>query len=87
METKTTALPEFSQKVFNTLYEMLRHQDYGFSETTAEELAEALGVSEQAIGGAIAHLVDRDLVNVEDWCTTAGHYHFLHINVLDELAL
>jgi len=85
-ETAGTALPEFSNRVYEALYDRLENADPGFSEITAGDLAEQLGVSEQAIGGAVSRLVKANLVNVEEWNSNNVTQFFLHINELDAMA-
>jgi DNA-binding MarR family transcriptional regulator len=85
-ETAGITLPEFSNKVYEALYDRLENADPGFSEITAADLAQELGVSEQAIGGAVSHLVKQNLVNVEEWDGNQVLQYFLHINELDARA-
>lgn len=50
-----------------------------FSDIEGHELAKSLGVSDQAVGGALAHLSEEGLVWIDDDDVNGRKYRFLHL--------
>ena len=81
-------LPDLSRTALVMLHSWLHdyegesgreNRDMCFSDTEGCELAKSLGVSVQATGGALRHLVEEGLVWVEGTNVNGKKYKFLHL--------
>jgi len=75
-------LPDFSLAVLKVLESMM-YAEPGFSDVMADDIARELGVSRQAVGGAIAELVKLDIVYVEYTDINMEKRSFLHTYAWD----
>lgn len=80
--TARAALPEFSRRVYDAINARL--YEAGFSDIEGNDIAEDLKVIPEAVGGAVAHLVEVGLVEVEDADVNRTRYHFLHTPANDD---
>jgi len=76
-------LPEFSREVYDRLNALLYAEPW-FSDVLAEDLAGALHTSGQAVGGALEHLIEAQLVSVEDTDINHERRNFLHTYAHDD---
>lgn len=81
-------LPELSRQVLLAIHDELHQyetesgievRNMCYSALEGKEVAQDLGVSPQAVGGALKHLVEEGLAWVEDTDVNGRPYHFLHL--------
>ena len=84
-EPKTAKrLQSFSLKVYATIVQNL-YAEAGFSDVTALDIAKQMKVTPQAIGGAMANLIEANCIWTEDYENYQGgnntiRYSFIHAN-------
>lgn len=71
------ASPEFSRRVYGAIEDGL-YAEPGFSDITAQDVAEQLSATEQEVGGALKYLVDVGLIVIEFSDVNGEPFNFLH---------
>ena len=79
-------LPVFSARVLKTLLEAL-YAEPGYSDIEASDIATELNVSAKAVGGAISHLSDMDLVHSDEMDAGNRRIQLLYVPTTGALAL